>query len=162
MRQLLERVTTAEALQVAPEAADFLVQFANRKAKVLLNILEKCKLVQLPRMTLPVVQELCCDLSLQDMEQFLTHVLAEGQLVKAVQVAQQVLAKGFSVMDFLDGFYAFLRQTQLVNEWQKHAAIPCVCKYIAIFHNLHEDELEIVFFANQLQQCLLGKKEATA
>ena len=40
--------------------------------------------------------------------------------------------------------------THLLTEDEKYKIIPYICKYITIFHNIHEDEIELALFTNNL------------
>ena len=42
----------------------------------------------------------------------------------------------------------------MLTEHQKYKIIPYVCKYITIFHNIHEDEIELSFFTNNIVKLL--------
>ena len=58
--------------------------------------------------------------------------------------------KGYSVMDILDNFFLFVKITNKLTETQKYAIVPIICKYIAIFNNIHEDEIELSLFTNNV------------
>lgn len=159
MQQLLDRVCQAESIPMTPEAKEFLVRLSRHSGKVMLHFLEKVLLVQhaLPEetVTLDRAQELCCDIPFAELEALIVCLQQpQDGLPEAVRRLMQLYARGFSVVDILDNLHTFLRMTPLLTEQQKHAVIPCLCKYIAVFHNLHEDDLELIFFANQMQQCL--------
>ena len=55
-------------------------------------------------------------------------------------------------MDILDTYFTFIKKTSIVNEEIKYKIIPIICKYISIFYNLHEDEIELSLFTNNLIQ----------
>ena len=58
--------------------------------------------------------------------------------------------KGYSVMDILDNYFSFIKVTNIIPENIKYKIIKIICKYISIFHNDHEYELELVFLTNDL------------
>jgi len=58
--------------------------------------------------------------------------------------------KGYSVMDILDNYFLFVKMTPLLSEDEKYAVISVICKYIAAFHNIHEDEIELALFTNNV------------
>ena len=62
----------------------------------------------------------------------------------------EIYDKGYSVMDILDNYFIFVKNTNILNEEQKYKIIPFICKYISIFHNIHEDEIELSLFTNNL------------
>ena len=41
--------------------------------------------------------------------------------------------------------------TSIVNEKIKYEIISYLCSYIHIFHDIHEHEIELAFFTNNLQ-----------
>jgi dimeric dUTPase (all-alpha-NTP-PPase superfamily) len=53
-------------------------------------------------------------------------------------------------MDILDNYFLFVKITDKINEDQKYNIIALLCKYITIFNNIHEDEIELSLFTNNL------------
>ena len=53
-------------------------------------------------------------------------------------------------MDILDNYFIYLKNTTLITEEEKYAIIPYICKYITIFNNVHEDDIELAHFTNNL------------
>ncbi len=54
------------------------------------------------------------------------------------------------MIDILDNFFIFVKTTELLDEEEKYRIIPYICKYITIFHNVHEDEIELALFTNNI------------
>jgi hypothetical protein len=61
-------------------------------------------------------------------------------------------------MDIIDNYFLFIKSTNLLSEEEKYKIIPYICKYITIFHNIHEDEIELALFTNNLIVCLREAK----
>ena len=55
-------------------------------------------------------------------------------------------------MDILDSYFKFIKMTTILNETQKYKIIKLICKYISIFHTLHEDDIELALFTNELNK----------
>jgi len=53
-------------------------------------------------------------------------------------------------MDILDNYFGYIKHTHLLNESMQYRTIAIICKYISIFHNVHEDEIELALFTNNL------------
>jgi len=53
-------------------------------------------------------------------------------------------------MDILDCYFQFIKITDLLEEESKYKCITIICSYISLFHTLHEDEIELVFFTYDL------------
>jgi DNA polymerase III delta prime subunit len=67
--------------------------------------------------------------------------------------------KGYSVMDILDNYFVFLKCYNGITDDEKYNIIPVICKYITTFHNIHEDEIELVFFTKRVIDILaVGQK----
>ena len=58
-------------------------------------------------------------------------------------------------MDILDGYFSFVKTTPLLDEEKKYQIIKIICKYICLFHTLHEDEIELVLFTNELNKKII-------
>ena len=57
---------------------------------------------------------------------------------------------GFSVVDIYDNFFIFVKSSEVVNETLKYEIIKLLCKYITIFHNIHEHEIELLLFTKEI------------
>ena len=58
--------------------------------------------------------------------------------------------RGFSVMDILDSYFIYIKHNESIKENIKYEIIKLICKYITIFHNVHEDEIELSLFTNDI------------
>jgi hypothetical protein len=80
--------------------------------------------------------------------------LREKRIVRAIQILNEVAEKGYSVIDILDSFFLFVKTSTHFTEDEKYNVIPVICKYINIFHNIHEDEIELALFSNNLMRVI--------
>ena len=55
-------------------------------------------------------------------------------------------------MDILDSYFLFVKTTNILDETSKYLLIKYVCKYISIFHTIHESEVELALFTNELNK----------
>ena len=69
---------------------------------------------------------------------------------KAIKLLYSLFDKGYSVMDILDSYFIFVKNTKLLTEIQKYKVINYISKYITIFHNIHEDVIELALFTNNV------------
>ena len=68
----------------------------------------------------------------------------------AITLIYSIYDRGYSVIDILDNYFLFIKSTKLLDEQQKYLIIKLLCKYITIFYNIHEDEIELALFTNNL------------
>ena len=76
--------------------------------------------------------------------------LKKGDLQNAIQTLYKIYDYGYSVIDILDFLFTFVKLTHLLNEDEKYQIIPHLCKYITIFHNIHEDVIELALLTNNI------------
>ena len=53
-------------------------------------------------------------------------------------------------MDILDSYFVFIKLTTIIPENIKYKVIKVILEYIALFNTLHEAEVELAFFTNDL------------
>ena len=147
---IIHRIRQIENIDIDEDAEHFIVNISNNAVKVVLNYMEKFKLLG-ERITLPLAIQLCSNISFLIFEEY-TALLLKGELKSAIELMFTVYEKGYSVMDILDNYFTFIKTTDMLTEDQKYIIIPHLCKYISIFHNIHEDEIELALFTNNLIQ----------
>ena len=150
--KIMRKITQLEQIEITDDAEDFILNVCNNTAKILINYIEKFKLLN-ESITLELASNVCSNISLSTFEEY-TQFLKDGQLKDAIKLLYNIYDKGYSVMDILDNYFVFVKITKLLSEEQKYNIIPFICKYITVFHNIHEDEIELALFSNNLQQIL--------
>jgi DNA polymerase III delta prime subunit len=145
---IIYNIKQKENIQIDEDAENFIINISNNTVKILINYMEKFKLLN-ERITLELAHQLCSNISFLTFEEFTKYIL-DSQLSSAIKVIYELYDKGYSVMDILDNYFVFVKATELLTEEQKYKVIPYLCKYITIFHNIHEDEIELSLFTNNL------------
>jgi DNA polymerase III delta subunit len=144
----MHKIKSVEQIIISPDAEKFILDICNNTAKILINYMEKFKLLNQP-ITLELANNICTNISFHIFNEY-TILITTKQLIAAIQVLYNLHDKGYSVMDILDNYFLFVKITDLLTEQQKYNAIPIICKYITIFHNIHEDEIELALFSNNM------------
>ena len=148
MRSVFDNIITTENIKVTVEARRFIISLCNSTIKILINYIEKCKLINC-EITYDVAQQICSDIDLKTFEK-LTNAILEGNLNTSIRILYSIYDDGYSVVDILHNYFAFVKFTSLLNEKQKYQIIPFLCKYITVFHEIHECDIELALFANNL------------
>ena len=152
MRSVFDNIVTTENINVTPEARRFIISLCNSTIKILINYIEKCKLINCD-ITYDVAQSICSDIDLKTFEKFTKLILA-GELNASIRILYSIYDDGYSVVDILHNYFAFVKISSLLNEKQKYQIIPFLCKYITVFHEIHECDIELALFANNLVSVL--------
>ena len=148
--KIMHKIKSVEQIIISPDAENFILDICNNTAKILINYMEKFKLLK-QDITFDIATNVCTNISFTIFNTY-TELVKNKQLDEAIKLVYSIYDKGYSVMDILDNYFLFVKITPLLTEDQKYTIIPFICKYITIFHNIHEDEIELALFTNNLIQ----------
>jgi DNA polymerase III delta prime subunit len=146
--KIMDKIKTIEQINIQPDAENFVLDICSNTAKILINYMEKFKLLN-QEITLDLAKNVCTNISFLSFYEYTTYI-KNHQLQDAVMMFYSIYDKGYSVMDILDNYFLFVKTTDILDENEKYKIIPYICKYITIFHNVHEDEIELALFTNNL------------
>ena len=149
---IINNIKHNENIIIDDDAQEFIVNISNNTVKILINYMEKFKLLN-KKITLNLAIQLCSNISFIIFEEY-TNLILNNELVSAIKIIYDIFDKGYSVMDIFDNYFIFIKSTNVLTEEQKYKIIPYLCKYITIFHNIHEDEIELSLFTNNLIKIL--------
>ena len=149
---IINNIQQIENIDIDEDAKEFIVNISNNTIKVVINYMEKFTLLG-QKITLNLAIQLCSTISFLIFEEYTNFILSK-QLLEAIYLLYDIYEKGYSVMDILDNYFIFVKTTQILSEEYKYKIIPFICKYITIFHNIHEDEIELSLFTNDLIKIL--------
>jgi DNA polymerase III delta prime subunit len=149
---IINNIKKIENIDIDDDAIDFIINVSNNTIKIIINYLEKFKLLG-EKITLKLAIQLCSNISFLTLEEY-TNFIKTQNLKEAIKIILEIYDKGYSVMDILDNYFLYIKSTTILTEEQKYNIIPIICKYITIFHNIHEDEIELSLFTNNIIQIL--------
>lgn len=152
LEYLMNKIIVNENLNISDDAKEFILNISNGSAKILINFLEKIKLLNMP-INFEMANNICSNISFLIFKDYTNYIL-NNNISDAISLIYEIYDKGYSVMDILDNYFTFIKITNILTEMQKYNIIPIICKYISIFHNIHEDEIELALFTNNLASVL--------
>ncbi len=97
-----------------------------------------------------MAKKICTNISYYDFELYTNAWYINRSLSEAVKIIYKIFEKGYSVMDILDSYFQFIKICDFIEENNKYKIIHNICQYISYFHTLHEHDIELVFFTDQL------------
>ena len=77
-------------------------------------------------------------------------LLSSVSLSLIIKLLYLLYNNGYSVSDILDNYFLYIKHECEMEEELKFKIISLICKFIIIVNELHEDEIELAFFANRL------------
>jgi DNA polymerase III delta prime subunit len=148
LQNILNKIVKNENISIDKDAIDFIINISNNSVRILINYLEKFKLLK-NNITLNIAHESCTNILFNDFLYY-TNLCIEKQLNNAINTILNIYNKGYSVMDILDNYFLFIKITDIIDENEKYKIIKIICQYITIFHIIHEDEIELSLFTNNI------------
>lgn len=152
IKTIMNRIIDLEGLNIDKPSQDFILDICNNNTKTLINYMEKIKLLNMP-IALNDAMNICTNISYIYLTRY-TELVKNGDLKNAITLFNNLYDKGYSVMDILDNYFLFIKTTNSLTEEEKYKIVPVICKYISVFHNIHEDDIELALFTNNLIQTL--------
>jgi replication factor C subunit 2/4 len=151
LQKILNKIKKIEKLDITPKAEKFILNVCNNSTRLLINYMEKFKLLQL-KINEKMAKEICTNISFYEFEKYTKAWFVEKDLIKAIKIIFTIFKKGYSVMDILDSYFIFVKTTTILDEESKYKLIMYICKYISIFHTIHESEIELALFTNEINK----------
>ena len=148
IKEIINKICDIENIVIDDESKEYLLVISGDSIRVLINFLEKMYILGEP-VNLELCKKICSSISFQEFESYLKCIL-DDDLTGAIQILYHIYDYGYSVIDILDYFFAFIKVTNMLDEETKYRTIPFLCKYITIFHNVHEDCIELALLTNNL------------
>ena len=149
--KILNKIKKNEKLDITPQAEKLILNVCNNSTRLLINYMEKFKLLQL-KITEKMAKEICTNISFYEFEKYTKAWFIDKNLPKAIKIIFTIFKKGYSVMDILDSYFIFVKTTTILDEESKYKLIMYICKYISIFHTIHESEIELALFTNEINK----------
>jgi DNA polymerase III delta prime subunit len=149
---LMYKIIEQEKLEITSDAQKYLIHVSNNSIRRFINNLEKIYIIG-ENVNLELCKKLCSTISFEQFEKYINEIRNKN-LNNAIQILYGIYDYGYSVIDILDYFFIFVKSTTLLNEDEKYNIIPLLCKYITIFHNVHEDVIELALFTNSINKVL--------
>ena len=155
-KNILDNIKLMENINMDEEAEKFILSISNNSIRTLINYMEKIKLID-RFINKQTAIHLCTNINFIDFEIY-TQMCMQNNITGAIKILYDIVDNGYSVMDIFDNYFIFIKSDYMINknELKKYEIIKLLCKYISIFHNIHEDEIELALFTNNLIQILLS------
>lgn len=141
-------IISRENIIIDENAKKYLMTISGYSIRSLINYLEKLYIYG-EDIDYVLCVKMCSSISESIFEDYIMN-LKTNNLEKAIDIIYSISETGYSVIDILDFFFLFIKQTTIIDEDIKYQIIPFLCKYITAFHKIHEDTIELALFTNNL------------
>jgi DNA polymerase III delta prime subunit len=146
--KIMNNIIVQEKIEISSTAQEYLIYISNNSIRRVINNLEKIFIIGKP-VDLELCKKMCSTINFEQFELYI-NAIRNKKIDNAIKILYSIYDYGYSVIDILDYFFTFVKITDSISEDEKYKIIPFLCKYITIFHNLHEDVIELALFTNSI------------
>ena len=148
LQVMFDKISRNENIRMSKEAELFLLKYCQKSFRLLINQMEKFYIMD-KYITYDLCTKLCTEINIEHFEKWLDF-LKRKDLRSAIAILYGLHSLGYSVIDIYDYLFNFIKSTSLLVDHEKYAIVPLFCKYITIFHTVHEDVIELSLFTNDV------------
>ncbi len=146
LNQILIHIKAIENIKITPASKDILLNNCDYSIRKLLSYIEKFKLYN-KKIDMKNIKRVCNNISFHDFEEY-TQSLIDNDINKSINIINSLYDGGYSVLDIFDNYFTYIKYDYNLSENNKYKLIKLICKYISIFHTIHEHKIELVMFTN--------------
>ena len=151
IKSKIDNILLNENLNLNNESKELIIRASNRSIPNMINIIEKLKLIiEHDNIEYNILENITCNIMINDMNKYI-ELCKENNLKAAIDHILNMYNNGFSVIDILEEFFLYIKHHSYLDDKYKYSIIKLICKYINILHNIHEDQLELVFLTNNIK-----------
>ena len=149
IQKLYRKIIETENIVIDSDSKKYLFNVCNNSISQLINCLEKFKLYG-KDIKINIAKNICTNISFFEFEKYTKYWYNHKDYKNAITTILNIYKKGYSVLDILDNYFSFIKITNLISEKEKYDIIKFLCNYIEKFYTIHENEIELTFFTNNL------------
>ena len=149
----MNHIISNENMKVNSYIRNYLINISDNNIRHIIHNLEKIHIFNNYKISISQCRELCSNISMEPFEHFISFIKNQD-IYQAIHILYKYHDYGYSVIDILEFFFFFIKNTTLLTEIQKYKIIPVICEYITIFNKLQEDIIELSLFTNDIYQII--------
>lgn len=151
--ELCKDIIKKENILIHEDLLEYIILNSSSSIIRSINYLQKCKLIG-DKLDINNISDIMTHVNFNILDNYFL-LLKEKQIKDANDILFGIIDYGYSVIDILDSLNVYLKNdNKILNDEEKYKIIICVCKYITLFYDLHENEIELVFLNNTIYKIL--------
>tara|TARA_Y100000741_G_scaffold62485_2_gene44280 strand:- start:15891 stop:16853 length:963 start_codon:yes stop_codon:yes gene_type:complete len=149
LSDLCEKVIQNEKIIINKKYIPIIVDCSNSSYKILLNALLKIKMFD-DIIDDNTIYEIVTSINNKNFERYIAYI-KNKDINNSIKIIYEMASSGISVIDILYELTVYIKNVNNhLNDIDKYEIVTLISKYITIFHEVHEDVIELVFLTNDL------------
>lgn len=151
IRKRIDKILENENLKLDNKCKELIISASNMSIPNMINNIEKLNLIMKDDVIdYNLLENVSCNIMINDISKYIK--LCKGNNLKdSIDHILNMCNNGFSVIDILEEFFLYIKFHSDLEDKYKYEIIKLICKYINIFHNIHEDSIELIFLTNNIR-----------
>ena len=106
LKSILKKIKKKENIIIEPDAEDFVLQICNNSIRLLINYLDKFKLLN-EKITKEKAINVCTNISFYEFEKYTQEWQKNKNIENATNIILNLYRKGYSVIDIFDSYFFY-------------------------------------------------------
>ena len=153
---ILNTILNSENLTIDDSIKKYIINLSNNSINNLINNIEKIKLLYNNFNCLDdlIQLDIVSDIIISNFD-ILVDKCTNGSIKESMDYILNLIDKGYSIIDILENFLYYIKyNNSSICEENKFLIIKNIIKYINNYFTIEEDNIEIIFFVNNLYKIL--------
>ena len=144
-----KHICIEEELKIDDECIEYIVNISNDSIRLMLSYINKLKLLN-EDIDMDKIHLICTHINYHFFDEYTKLWFTERDLKNASEKILYLTELGYSVMDVLESYFMYIKNISWLDTEYKFKMFPIICKYINIFHSVHEDSFELLIMTYEL------------
>jgi DNA polymerase III delta prime subunit len=155
LNKVLNRILEKENLDLGKDLKDYIIKSSNFCVPIMINNLDSIFLIDkdINNININIVKDLTNNILLEDFNNYFKKCINK-EYRESFDILININNKGYSVIDILDDITNYIKIYSNMSDENKYKIIKVISKYIYIFNDKHEDNIELIFFTNNIIKIL--------
>ena len=149
LNNIFNSICKNENINISDKGKEFILSNCGNSIQNMITNIEKIKLLDNQKLDLINIISICTNISYNNFKGYIEFCIKKD-LCNSIKKIYSIYDSGYSVIDILDNFFVFVKNSNILHENDKYKIIKIICKYITNYYNYHENEMELVLFTNEL------------
>jgi DNA polymerase-3 subunit gamma/tau len=150
IKNKMDKIITNEDMIMDEKCKNLIIRASNTSIPNMINNIDKIRLISIDKnIDYKLLESIKCNITISDMRKYI-DLCRENNLEGSITHILNISKNGYAVIDILEEFFLYIKLHADVEDKFKYEIIKLICKYINIFHNIHEDSIELIFLTNNI------------
>ena len=148
LSNIYDKITKSENIILTEKHKEIIITYSNNSIRNLINYIEKIYLIN-DVLTNDDLIQICTNINNTLFKEYTDKCLNDKN-INAAKIMLNIFNNGYSIIDILDNYFTYIKHCDYLEEEIKYKISKVICKYITIFNDIHEDEIELLFITNDI------------